>query len=288
MTRTLVLLLVAAFVLASTVAVVAGRNKTATSIAKAEDAKEIIVECEFGAGELDLTAGDIDEVATLEVYYDPDVVAYHFDYDERGSTGRLYMESDFRSHRHHGDDDSENRWNLVLSRKFPMELEFEVGACDADMDFGGLSISELSLEIGAASGTIEFTRPNPERMREFRVEAGASSVNMYDLGNANFEIMTFEGGAGSFDLDFRGEYHGESEVDIEIGLGSADIIIPRDLPVRIYADDDGWFSSVDFHGDDLEEVDDGVFESRGFNHAKDRAVFRIDVGMGSVDIHFKR
>jgi hypothetical protein len=168
-----------------------------------------------------------------------------------------------------------------------MLLDLEVGACEAEFDLGGLPIRGLSLEIGAASGRIDFSKPNPERLAEMTIEVGASSLEINNLGNANFEEMHFEGGAASCELDFQGDFVGEAKVELEIGLGSLDIFIPRDLAIRVEADE-SWFSSVDFHGLRLVETDDGVYESRDFEDAEKRIVFEVSVGMGSVDFHGKR
>jgi hypothetical protein len=169
-----------------------------------------------------------------------------------------------------------------------MTLEIEVGACDAEFDLGGIPLTELTIEIGAASGEIDFSRPNPERLEEIDIEAGAASVAVLNIGNANFEQFNFEGGAGSFELDFCGKYKDEAEISIEIGLGSAEVILPRDIPVRIETGDPGWFSTIDFHNDDLDEVEDGVYESEGFDDASVRIYLELEVGLGSIDVYFKR
>jgi len=119
------------------------------------------------------------------VTYTPRWVTYDIDYRKRGGTGHLFLESNLRRNRSH--DDSENEWELTLSTRYPMLLDLEVGACEAEFDLGGLPIRELSLEIGAASGRIDFSKPNPERLTEITIEVGASSLEIYNLGNANFE-----------------------------------------------------------------------------------------------------
>jgi hypothetical protein len=164
----------------------------------------------------------------------------------------------------------------------------EIGACDAEIELGGLPLTELSLDIGAASGRISFAERNPERLERMTVNAGAASVTISEIGNAGFESFDFDGGAGSFELDFRGgAYQGLSEVSIDVGLGSCEVILPVDMAVQVIADDDGWLSSVDFHNDDLTEVEDKTWQTEGFEDAETQLTLNIDVGMGSVDIYFK-
>ncbi|HVP07079.1 MAG TPA: toast rack family protein [Candidatus Acidoferrum sp.] len=280
-------LLVAAgvLILAAAVSVVAARIVHKTETVAAKGAKSLDVKCTFGAGKLSISPSAMEDAARLDIDYAPDRVDYDVSYDVRGETGHLTMESDHRSHIHMDSDD--NSWDATFSTRYPMALILKIGATEADMDLGGIPLTDASIEIGAASGKLDFSAPNPKRCRDLKFEAGASSLKISHLGNASFDFMKFSGGAGAFTVDFRGEYHGESNADIEIGLGSADIIVPRELPVRIETDGDNWFSSVDVHGGDVDEIHKGVYESPDYAKATDRLRLKLDVGLGSVDLYFK-
>ncbi len=263
----------------------AEKAETVTEKVDVEGAENLQVEIDFGAGDLSIRGEDITEAAILEVFYTPRWVSYDIEYSKKRNTGHLYLESELRRNRY--DRKVENEWDLVLSRRYPMELNLDIGACEAELDLGGVPLRELDIDIGAASGTIDFSEPNPERLRELDIEIGASSLEIFNLGNANFESMTFEGGAVSCEMDFYGDLKGESYVELEVGLGSVDIIVPRNLALRVESDD-GLFSSVDFHGLKMIEIDDDIYETRDFDQAENRIIFTIEVGMGSVDIYSKR
>lgn len=264
--------------------VTAGELKTDTRSVALEGARKLEITCAFGAGHLNIEPGPIDEAAKIFAEYDPDHVDLDVSYKMRGEAGRLFIETD-----HHGRnvDTDDNHMDLTLSDKIPTELHLKMGACKANIELGGIPLSLLDLEIGAVSGTVEFSKPNPVRMKKMTIEVGASSAKLYQLGNANADLIKCEIGAASSHLDFSGEYHGETEVDISVGVASADIVLPKDIPVRIECDDEGWFSSVKFRKRDLDEVDDGVWESPEFATAKNRLIIRIEVGMGSVKLTWK-
>jgi hypothetical protein len=274
-----------ALLLLIAVSVTAGRLGKDTKRIEAHGAERVEVNIDFAMGEITIDSEDQSDVAVIELDYDPRQVDYDIEYVARNDQGFLDIESIQRRKR---DLDSEdNLLGVTLSTRYPMELVLDAGACDAEFDFTGIPLTDLDMDIGAASGRIEFGRPNPVRLERFDVDAGASSVEFESLGNANFEVFNFSGGAGSFDLDLRGEYNGESRVMIDVGVGSADIIVPEDIPVRVEADRDGWLSSVDFHGDDLHQVEDDVYESEGFQDAQTRLIIEIDVGLGSVDLYWR-
>jgi hypothetical protein len=264
---------------------IAGRMEKKQQKIEAGNIDKLVVRCELGAGEFTILPADMDDVADIDIEYDSRRVDVSVDYEIRRSTGYLYLESDGLERSDIDTDD--NIWDVKLSSKYPARIEMDIGACDAVFDLGGIPLEELSLDVGAAAGKIDFSRRNPIRMREFDVDAGASSLEMHDIGNANFEEMNFDGGVGSFDLDFRGKYEGESMIDIDIGLGSADIILPRGVPIQVETEGSNWLSSVEMHGDDLDEVDDDLFESRDFADAKDRIMLRLSVGLGSADLYWR-
>jgi hypothetical protein len=283
MTKTLCLLLGLVLVLSG----VNGYARTENLNKKIEldKADQLIVTCELGAGEFTIRPKDMTEAADVEVTYDSRDLECIVDYSERGSRGYLELESDHRRSNHK--DTEDNIWDITLSTRYPVTIEMDIGACEADFDLGGIPIKEMSLDIGAASGVLEFSKPNPERLDEMNIDAGASSLEMRQLGNANFEYLSFDGGVGSFELDLRGEYKDESTVNIEVGLGSVEITMPKGVPFRIETDGDHFLSSIDFHNNDMSEVDDDVWESDDFEDADARIILELSAGLGSIDVYWK-
>jgi hypothetical protein len=267
------------------VSAVSARMEQVSKKIDSEGAERIVIEADLGGGQFNVVSKDMSEAALVEIEYDPKRVDYEVDYRVKRNSGYLILESN--TNRGKDLDTDRNIWDVTISTRYPAEMHMEFGACDAEMDLGGIPLEELSLEVGAASGVIDFSQPNPIRMKDLSIDAGASSLELVSLGNARFHEMSFEGGVGSFDIDFRGKYEGESEASIEIGLGSADIIIPHGLAVRIETEGGNWLSSVDFHDDDLDEVDDDIYETPNFDDADDRLVLIIEVGLGSIDVYFK-
>lgn len=278
-------LLISLFTFIAVSAVFAGEMVHKQERIDIKDADKVDFNCDLGAGEFKIIPGDIEEAAIIDIDYDSRRIKYYVDSENRGNTCNINLESERR--RKSSMNTEDNKWNIQLSKKYPMTINMDIGACDADFDLGGIPIEEFSLDIGAASGTIDFSEPNPNRLREMEIDAGASSLEMTSIGNANFERFTFSGGAGSFDLDFRGKYKGTSKIVIEIGLGSGDITLPEGIPVRVETEDSNWLSSVDIHNRDLDEVDDDVLESPDFEDADTKIIIELTVGLGSLDVRWR-
>jgi len=252
---------------------------------KMDGAKEINLTGDLGAGEFNITTAGISEALMCNISYNPRKVDNEVDSYVKRNTCYITLESDHR--RKFSKDTDDNIWDITLSNKYPISFKMDMGACETTMDLGGLPLKEFELDFGAASGSIDFSKPNPERLRNINIDAGACDLEISRIGNANFDLFEFDGGVGSFELDFRGEYREESEIVIEIGLGSLDLILPDNIPVRIENVNDNWLSSVNIHSNSIRNIDDDVYESDGFDDADIRIIVNIEVGLGSVDIYFK-
>ncbi len=278
------ILLVATFITAGLA--LAKRLTHETIKVDAKHAKQLDVNLAFGAGELRIYPEDIKEAAILDVDYDERKYSYDVNYDVTKRTGELKIEC-VRDHNEKIDTDN-NQCDITFSTRYPMTMDLQCGAAKADIDFGGLPIEKMQIQIGAAAAEIGFSEINPVRMENFAINAGASSLKMYHLGNANFDNMEFDGGVGSYTLDFRGDFTGEANIKIKVGLGSMDIVLPQNIPVRVETESSKWLSSVELHHNNLNEMDDGIYESDDFKQAKTRITLSLEVGLGSIDVDWQK
>ncbi len=266
--------------------VFASRIINETETIDMQGAKKIYLKGELGAGEFNITSENQSEALIANISYSPNEVEYWVKSNNRSDKCIIDIGSERDGS--FNMDSEENKWDIKLSTQYPIEIDLDIGACESDFELGGLPIEELSLDVGAADATISFTEKNEIRLKEIDINAGACSLEMNMIGNANFENFNIEGGAGSFELDFRGEYDGVSTIYIEIGLGSADIVLPKGVAVQIHTDGSNWLSSIDIHNNRLDEVDDDVYESDDFEDADDKIILNVSVGLGSVDIRFRK
>lgn len=128
------------------------------------------------------------------------------------------------------------KFDLLLGKGKPYALEINAGAYEGDFDLGGLPITSLELKQGAGKMDFDFSAPNPQPMRLLEVEAGAVSLEMKNLANANFAEMTLKGGASSYDLHFGGTLQRNATVKITAGAASVELEIPASTAAKIIAD----------------------------------------------------
>jgi len=143
-------------------------------------------------------------------------------------------------------DDVINTWDLALTYARPLDLTIEGGASKNEFDLSGLQIKNLTIKQGASETTVRFDVPNPFPMENFSFTTGASSAEIYGLGNANFRRMTMSAGAGDYTLDFSGALSQDAVVDIKAGISNLKIIIPAGT--KAVVDNQGTVSNINTQG----------------------------------------
>jgi len=128
-----------------------------------------------------------------------------------------------------------NQWDLQLGST-PMDLTIDAGAYEGNMELGGLALKSLTVKDGAASVNLSFSEPNLTEMSGLSYSTGASEVKLNGLGNANFSTFDFDGGAGSYTLDFSGELQRDASVNVNTGLSDLTIIIPEGVDATLTMD----------------------------------------------------
>lgn len=124
-------------------------------------------------------------------------------------------------------------FDLQLGKAQPYMLTLETGASDSKMDLGGLSISRLVIKQGAGKNEIDFSAPNPQVMNLLDLSAGAVSIELEHLANANCAEMRIEGGAAAYEFDFGGTLQRDTHVKITTGLASVEVQIPAATAAKI-------------------------------------------------------
>ncbi len=177
--------------------------------------------------------------------------------------------------------DSRNAGSLEIgvSRDVPTDLRIAVGAARSRLDLGGLPLTNFSLETGASETKISFDQPNPGRMRELRIKAGAASLKADDLGNAHFDRLRVEGGVGDVTLNFGGDWTQDATASIHMGLGSLSLRFPTDLGVRI----DKSTVLASFNASGFIKTDSG-YETRNWGSAAHHLELEINAAFGSIDV----
>jgi len=261
--------------------------------------KEVRVKVESSFGTVICSKGSSDKIVVFDLKTDddrrPDV---DIDYRVKGEIGYLDItpqdEGRHSFSLHMGDDDEEKdrdhmesgKWYLEFTDAVPLSIDAELGAGKGNFDMTGLDVKDFRMSAGASSTNLYFGEPNKSEIEELEVKSGVSKFVGEKLCNANFRRMTFEGGVGSYYLNFEGKLDREVDVKIKIGLGAVTIAIPKEAGARVHYEEN-WFSNFTIDKD-FDEERKGVYVTSNFASAEGKLNIYVESGLGSVKVKILR
>ncbi|MFL5540039.1 MAG: LiaF domain-containing protein [Longimicrobiaceae bacterium] len=273
--------LAATAVLAATLAAChpadAQRMRGTTSARQLQDERRVNVEVEYGAGRLRVAPSRGDLLYRMELRYDDEQFRPVTEYD-RGA-GRLKLGVESREHRGRHRGDRDQHATIELTPRIPLALSLAFGAGEAQVELGGLALEDVEIQTGASRTVVSFSAPNRVAARRVKVEAGAAEVRVSGLGNTRAPRFEFSGGMGETTLDFGGAWTRSATAEINMGVGSVRLRLPRALGVRVTRDSS--LSSFDAGG----LVKRGnAWYSRNYEQAPHKLDISIHAAVGSVGV----
>ncbi len=192
---------------------------------------------EYGAGSLRLEPGRPGELYRMNISYDEDRFVPISDFDTSSRSVVLGLRARGEGGvRVVSRNQLEQTASVAISPRVDLALDLTLGAVDADLELGGLRISDLDLKTGASQATVRFSRPNPTRCGRASFSAGAAEVEILALGNSRCEEVEFEGGVGQVLLDFSGASSSSTRVRVKMAVGGITLRLPRNAGIRITMD----------------------------------------------------
>jgi hypothetical protein len=181
----------------------------------------------------------------------------------------------------HGNAD-ERQLTARFTDAIPLSFKIGVGAGRGTFDFTGLKVKNLKISAGASSAELRCDEPNPIPCESVNIESGVSKFSANHLTNLNFRKLKFSGGVGAYTLDFAGKLQQKAYAEIDVGLGTITVYVPKEIPTKIITDD-SWFSSVDVD-DAFEKTRKNTYESDTFERNDKNLTIKIGSGLGSIKV----
>ena len=133
-----------------------GNDENSKVTIEKDKAKELQLELNLGAGELNIEKG-ADEWVDGSIDYNQDKLKPKVSYKLKGDKGIGVIEQENK-----GMLDKikigelKNVWNLTLTDEIPLDLRVNSGASDTNLDLKGLNLKELDVNAGVGDITIDL------------------------------------------------------------------------------------------------------------------------------------
>ena len=256
--------------------------RTFTTFRQLHGETRLDADLDYRAGGLRITPGRTGELYRMNASYDEDRYFPTSSYDAaRGAVSlglRPAGEGGLRviSRRQLRQDA-----NVAFSPTVDLDLDLTLGAVQADIELGGLSLSELTMQAGASQAVIRFSSPNRSRCRAAEITAGAAELTVLGLGNSRCDRFELEGGMGKVTLDFGGAWTSSTQAEIKMAVGELTLRLPRNAGVRLTLD--RFLASFDPAG--LVRAGNG-FQSPGYERAERRLDIQVTTAVGGVKVEW--
>ena len=237
---------------------------------------------EYAAGNLRLLPGPPDELYRMELSYDQDRYLPISDFNNGNGSVLLGLKPAGS-----GGVRVVNRSQLSqvatvsLSPAVDLALELTLGAVSADVDLGGLRVTNLQVRTGASRTVLRFSQLNASRCDRAAISAGAAEVSVLGLGNSRCDEVQFEGGIGRVLLDFSGAWTSSSQVEVTMAVGELTLRLPRKIGLRITMDK--FLSSFESAG--LVRRGSG-FQSPNYDSSERHLDLDLTTAMGGVNVEW--
>ncbi len=170
-----------------------------------------------------------------------------------------------------------NRWELEFSPQVILAMNMRAGAGAGELDFTGLQISELDVDVGAGDFTLRFDEPSVTPMDHMTLDTGASKIEVIGLGHASPKEVRLQGGLGDIAMDLTGAWTRSSDITIRAGAGALRLTLPSDVGVEI--ETKGGLTNVEAYG--LRQMG-GTYTNNAFGETDVNLHIDVTTGVGNV------
>ena len=134
------------------------------------------------------------------------------------------------------DDNNRPKLTLLIPLGVPIELSLNVSMGESRIDLGGLTLSDLGLDLSMGNHEVDFRQPVVDGMIRFRLNARMGNVRVENLGNARAKSVDASGSMGNLTADLGGEWKPGSEAELSFSQSMGEVRVNVPNKVRLQAD----------------------------------------------------
>ena len=171
--------------------------------------------------------------------------------------------------------------NFQLPTKISTDINLNFGLGKVDLDFSGIRISNLIMDCGLSDVNLVSKKSNIINCDNIKISTGISDFNSAGLGNFNSSNYTFDVGMGSAEIDMTGSVRKDTNVKIEVSVGSLELKLPSNTNIKLSINQN-ILSSVNVKN--LVSSGEGKYKNKDYQKRWTSMNIEISVGVGSVDV----
>jgi hypothetical protein len=121
---------------------------------------------------------------------------------------------------------------VYIPADLPVQLELHVGQGGAVLDLGGLWLSEMDIDFEMGGVVVDFDEPLREPMQRMELRGSMGGLVAEKVGNASPRNLLVDYRMGGMELNLKGQWLQDSEIEIRFRMGGGDVILPDNARVE--------------------------------------------------------
>ena len=120
---------------------------------------------------------------------------------------------------------------VTIPRGALIDLTLQMNMGRSEIDLGGLTLDELSINASMGEHRIDFSEPVVEGLRELRLNTSMGNIMIENLGNARAESITAHGSMGNVTASLGGAWPAGEEANLrfEQSMGELTVRVPSNV-----------------------------------------------------------
>jgi hypothetical protein len=130
-----------------------------------------------------------------------------------------------------GNDAGQPELTITIPRGMPIELTLETAMGRSEVDLGGLTLREVTVNATMGEHSINFEEPVVEAMRDLRIHTSMGNVVLENLGNARAVNVTSSSSMGNVTASLGGAWQpgAETNLTFEQSMGELTVRVPSSV-----------------------------------------------------------
>ncbi len=256
--------------------------RTLTTSRQLRDERQLSAKVDFAGGSLRLGPGLPSKLYRMELSYDEGRFTPVSLFDEQSSQLELGLKRTEDGGRYAvSKRNLQQDASIELSPQVDLSLDAVLGAAEADLELGGLRLTDIQLNTGASRTSVRFSKPNTTRCSRAELTAGAAELEVAKLGNSRCQRVRVEGGVGEVTLDLSGAWPDNAQVMLRMVAGSLTLKLPRRVGIELVLDK--FLASFEPDGFIRQGT---TFHSHGYSQAQRRLRIDLETTVGGVKVEW--
>lgn len=127
---------------------------------------------------------------------------------------------------------SKPKVKIFLPRDVPFDLEADFMQGGADVELGGLWLTNVDIRFLQGGGAVDFSEPLQHSAQSFAVQFTQGGGAVEGIGKASPKIVDVSFSMGGGYLDLRGPWQRDAEITIDQSMGGVSVQLPRNVVLR--------------------------------------------------------